>query len=138
MCSHRGGLGSYVTHLATCFREQDTAAVCGDAKRRAAHLHLFSTQHIHIQTHAKFMAFNGPELSLASGKCRKVSQDAGRRRPLALYFQATETRDRIWSCFNVACPFFLRGKNGSCDVIQLLKFILTPGAFQPSSGLNIY
>lgn len=48
---HTGcALWSYVTHLATCFSEKDTAAVCDDAKCRAVHLHLFST-HAHLHGH---------------------------------------------------------------------------------------
>lgn len=79
LCVHTGcARWPYVTHLATCFSEQDTAAVRDDAKRRAAHLHLFSTRtYIHTRAHATFMGFNGPELSLAWRKSRKVTQAGG-------------------------------------------------------------
>lgn len=98
----------YVTHLATCFSEQDAAAVCDDAKRRAAHLHLFSTRHTRTRTrtHARFMAFNGPALSLASRLCRKVRRFAAGRCALAQHFIIILIPHIIWSGFLSHVPFF--------------------------------
>lgn len=71
LCVHTlNALWAYVILFTTCVWERDAAVVCDvfDSRHRAAHLHLFITQHMHTHTgtHIKFMAFNGPQLYSAS------------------------------------------------------------------------
>lgn len=75
------------------------------------------------------MAFNGPELSLAP---RLVQEGQGVRGgemcPSVTFYSNLNTAHNL-ERFLVTCALFSGEANGKCDVIQLLKFILTPGAF---------
>lgn len=50
---------SYVTLCSTCVWERDAAVVCDvfDSTHRAAHLHLFMTQHIDTHTYTRRDAY---------------------------------------------------------------------------------
>lgn len=72
-------LWAYVSLCSTCDCERDAGVSCDvcDSAHRAAHLHLFITQHMHTRTgtHTKFMAFNGPKLYSAS-VCEDLQEKA--------------------------------------------------------------
>lgn len=76
------------------------------------------------------MGFNGPGLSLAWRKSREVTQDSGGG---AGGLGDLSTGHNLEPFLLV--PFFPEGTSGNCDLIQLLKFILAPGAFPTSSAL---